>query len=270
MLNKIYTWDKQKCYDVILKHYAEQGRCVVSFLYFANMMRWRVIENKPQRSSEKLAIRKSYIRALDHADFLLPDGIALQVFYRCAVTWSNRLHNLNGTDFVPYVLDRLMTWWKKVHLCIYAVYDASLGKSEQQNMYAKTYIQERWWDDVEVLLLQSPYSEKESGMDRDAYTASLEETDTDVRLFLMCTWSPHQEVRVDRHRQQFLSLWILVFNAWWLVDFWSGFETRAPNRVVKARVLETPWRILQHPKKNLKKLLWMFGVVRYLWRKICK
>ncbi|USN57077.1 MAG: hypothetical protein H6766_01015 [Candidatus Peribacteria bacterium] len=46
------------------------------------------------------------------------------------------------------------------------------------------------------------------------------------------------------------------------MDFVSGFETRAPEWVVKARVLETPYRILSRPRKNLKKFLRMFGIVR--------
>lgn len=52
------------------------------------------------------------------------------------------------------------------------------------------------------------------------------------------------------------------------LDFRSGYEQRAPDWVVKARVLETPRRILKNPQKNLKKFLAMFGIVRYLLQKI--
>jgi hypothetical protein len=61
---------------------------------------------------------------------------------------------------------------------------------------------------------------------------------------------------------------MLVLNVWWFVDFYSGFEKRAPERVVKLRVWETIRRILDNPKKNGKKFLAMFGVFRLIWKKL--
>jgi UDP-N-acetyl-D-mannosaminuronic acid transferase (WecB/TagA/CpsF family) len=46
------------------------------------------------------------------------------------------------------------------------------------------------------------------------------------------------------------------------LDFVSGFETRAPERMVKAKVLETPYRIFSHPSKNMQKFIRMFGILR--------
>jgi len=47
------------------------------------------------------------------------------------------------------------------------------------------------------------------------------------------------------------------------LDYYSGFETRAPKRVVKMRVGETLWRITTQPQKNLKKFLAMFKIIDY-------
>jgi UDP-N-acetyl-D-mannosaminuronic acid transferase (WecB/TagA/CpsF family) len=51
-------------------------------------------------------IRKAYQDAIHDADVVLPDGIALQIFYFLArKKW---LSNLNGTDFAPYLLEQLV------------------------------------------------------------------------------------------------------------------------------------------------------------------
>ena len=47
------------------------------------------------------------------------------------------------------------------------------------------------------------------------------------------------------------------------LDYYSGFETRAPKRVVQLRVGETLRRIITQPQKNLKKFLAMFKIVKY-------
>jgi UDP-N-acetyl-D-mannosaminuronic acid transferase (WecB/TagA/CpsF family) len=78
-------------------------------------------------------------------------------------------------------------------------------------------------------------------------------------------WTPVQEIRIEKHKKKIEEYNIIVLNAWWTIDYITWFEQRAPDRVVKARVLETFWRICAHPKKNIKKFLAMFGIVRYRW-----
>jgi hypothetical protein len=51
-------------------------------------------------------VHKLYQDALLDSDFALMDGIALQIFYFLAK--KNRLANLNGTDFAPFVLESLV------------------------------------------------------------------------------------------------------------------------------------------------------------------
>lgn len=70
------------------------------------------------------------------------------------------------------------------------------------------------------------------------------------------------------HEQQLRELGFLILSAGGTIDYMTGFEERAPERVVKARVLETLWRIITKPKKNFKKFLWMFGVVRFRSNKL--
>lgn len=60
-------------------------------------------------------IANAYKKALLEADILLPDGIALQIFYRMVYkrkkikTIKPRLDNLNGTDFCLFFMDRLQS-----------------------------------------------------------------------------------------------------------------------------------------------------------------
>lgn len=56
---------------------------------------------------------------------------------------------------------------------------------------------------------------------------------------------------------------MIVMNNGATLDYYSGFETRAPRRVVKMRVGETLRRVITQPQKNLKKLFAMFGIVSY-------
>jgi UDP-N-acetyl-D-mannosaminuronic acid transferase (WecB/TagA/CpsF family) len=65
-------------------------------------MKMRVLEE------QETVEQANYKKAILAADILFPDGIALQVFDWAANKGkSSWLHNLNGTDFVPYFLKYL-------------------------------------------------------------------------------------------------------------------------------------------------------------------
>ena len=99
--------------------------------------------------------------------------------------------------------------------------------------------------------------------DRDAFDQIDQENWIRKRVLLVARWTPLQELWTLEHQSKIQQYGLLVFTVWWLFDFLSWEETRAPKRVVRSRVLETPRRILTNPRKNLKKFLWMFGIVRY-------
>jgi hypothetical protein len=163
-------------------------------------------------------------------------------------------------------LDRLVDERVSIHLGLFSVFDPDIWKSATEIEKAKLYIHERWGV-KDMYTFQTLYKERDSSFDFEAYTHSLAWVDKDIRILLVCTGTPHQEIRGDAHSDFFQEHNILVMHVWWLIDYWSWFESRAPEWVIKSRVLETPWRILQHPKKNAKKLWWMFGICRYRWGK---
>ncbi len=111
ILKKLYTHDSEKAAKDILHTYEKQKYCIVSFLYFANVMHRRVLEK--HRSD----IQRDYLHALEKSDYLLPDGIALQLFYRWGGKKRDALHNLNGTDFTPFFLNQINR--DKLNLILY-------------------------------------------------------------------------------------------------------------------------------------------------------
>jgi hypothetical protein len=103
----------------------------VNYLYFANISSKKLFQNHTAHTTKNdvqnallddykkhsiSSISSIYKKALLESDFLLPDGIALQIFYALAHKLGHiksdisKLQNLNGTDFS---LDFLMYLKKK-------------------------------------------------------------------------------------------------------------------------------------------------------------
>lgn len=166
-LAKLFSGDAQEAVRQIMQHYRDQGSTVVNFLYFANVMRGRLIEDSTASRQH------DYAKSLVASDFLLPDGIALQMFYRRTNLGRREkiwLHNLNGTDFIPLLLTRLFATWQQTHVAIYSSYDPVIGKGEEwlakgatnfekqfghhvdflfHNAYRQSSIDDFTWDDYE-------------------------------------------------------------------------------------------------------------------------
>jgi UDP-N-acetyl-D-mannosaminuronic acid transferase (WecB/TagA/CpsF family) len=104
-------------------------------------------------------VYKVYQQAILDADVVLPDGIALQIFFFLAK--RKRLKNLNGTDFCPYFLSFIKDHHpdKHMNIILYGTYPHLLGKTKQllQNQgYTVVYAQDGYtnlnWDNVELAL----------------------------------------------------------------------------------------------------------------------
>lgn len=123
ILDHLYDNDRESLVDEMLSRYRESSSVVVNFLYFSNAMHYRLLEQ--HRDTTDLA----YKQALLMGDFLLADGIALQVYKRSTdLTW---VRNLNGTDLMPWLLHRL-TQNQSVSLYVYSVYDPQIGKDKSR------------------------------------------------------------------------------------------------------------------------------------------
>jgi len=109
-LQKISTKNAQETTDDIVDVYTNQWYCVVNFIYFSQIVSQHVFSATNNKRTEK---EKEYRKLILKSDFLLPDWIALQVFYYLAnffkaIDSDKRwLPNLNWTDFTPHFLNSI-------------------------------------------------------------------------------------------------------------------------------------------------------------------
>lgn len=82
-LEKLFTGSYDDAVNAILTTYQQENFCIVNFIYFANIVGQKLFENKNKTEKEK-----EYKKILLKSDFLLPDGIAIQIFYAIAKFFS--------------------------------------------------------------------------------------------------------------------------------------------------------------------------------------
>lgn len=261
LLKMIELRDRDEVVEAILHKASKQWRWVVNFLYFANMMKWKLLEWTPEPR------QKDYLAALHASDFLLADWIALQLFWRRSKIWRiNKMTppNLNGTDFIPYFFEKIFSMYSTTNVGLMMFWDEKIGKWEEYAVVADQAFTERYGRPFNYIW-QTNYNARSSfEFDWNAYEKTLTDDDQ-LRILFVCLWTPTQEIWTDTHKEKIKKLGCIVLNAWWTIDYMTGLEQRAPRWVVQARVLETIRRITTHPKKNLKKFLSMFGICRYRW-----
>ena len=76
LLTKLFDKSAPEAVDEILSMYQQESFAVVNFIYFSNIVAQRLFEDKDKTEKEK-----EYKKILLKSAFLLPDGIALQLFY---------------------------------------------------------------------------------------------------------------------------------------------------------------------------------------------
>lgn len=235
ILNKLYTQDSSQLVQEIFNIHKKQWYCVVNFLYFANIEANKLFDENRKNIS--------YEKALINWDFLLPDGIALQLVYQR--TKGHKVPNLNWTDFTPIFLNALSS--NTTQIILYWTFDKYLDKAKE---YIETKLNKK------VIYHQEWYSEfdfnKIQNIDK-----------TKINILLVWRWTPRQEIRVDQNIDTIKSLWLIVMNVWWLFDFWWWMDKRAPLIVRKLK-WEWLWRLLLNPKKNFKKVLNSLLFLKYI------
>ena len=119
--NTLFRGTQAKAREYIKKTSQTQWLCIVNFLYFAQAMKFDVYKSE---------VQSDYKKALLDSDILCIDGIAMQVFDRVwqfFFSWNRtRTENLNGTDFLPYILKQ--TKDKRVAIIMSTVYDPHINK----------------------------------------------------------------------------------------------------------------------------------------------
>ncbi len=237
-----------------------QGLCTVNFLYFAQAMKFKVYEKE---------VTSTYKTALFHSDIVCIDGIAMQIFDRVwqfFFGWKRQwTENLNWTDFLPYILEQ--TKKQKVAIIMSTVYDPKINKWVEW--------MDKWLDKLQQLyphidiIFKHQTLFQNRGKDfplQDCLNIiNKERNNYDHILLLNGIGGPAQEIWTEEHKHLFKDTGIIIMNNGATLDYYSGFETRAPRRVVKLRIGETLRRVITQPQKNLKKFLAMFDIVKYWW-----
>lgn len=200
-LNKLYTQDKNKLYKDIWQHQNNNDTTLINFLYFANVVK----NHLPNRKKD--IQQKTYYNNLMSSDFLLPDGIALQTFYRVAhklgYVPTKKIPNLNGTDFVPYFLDKAQKDRKKMLIHLY-------GASEETIQKAKKYFKQY----ANIGYTHHGYGNLD---DKEIQELVQKLSPTHTNILLIGRGTPTQENRAHKY-QHFLSH-TMIFTVGGLFDF---------------------------------------------------
>ncbi len=245
-LDKLYTQDKNKLYRDIWDHQKKHNTTLINFLYYANVVK----NHLPNR--KKTIEQKTYYNNLINSDFLLPDGIALQTFYKVAYKlWyipTEKIPNLNGTDFVPYFLEKAKKDKKKILIHLYGASDQTLQKSKE---YFKQYGQ--------IGYTHHGYGNLD---DKEIQELVQKLSPTHTNILLIGRGTPIQENRANKYKNFLPNT--MIFTVGWLFDFMTGLETRAPKRM-RGRG-EWLYRLITKPKKNASKVGYTLGWIPYTFR----
>ncbi len=223
----------------------------VGFVYFAQLEKMGWYQRNMILDEAKEAIISQ--------DFLLADGIALQLLvYRAfhpnispfsLITRFKKysklsVPNLNGTDFVPYLLSILPK--DDYRLILYGTSSPYINK-------ATDYVRKTFGFETRYQNGFTPFNPELLSKDKR-------------NILLVGLGSPKQELFVKNLKQALdKDINVLAISVGGLFDFWGGREKRAP-RIIRSLSLEWLWRAITNPRKNLTKTLTSLKVFWYLFR----
>lgn len=211
LISRLYSGSREDFLESLLSNYQANGFSIVNYLYFASATKYRLFESPlSERDVE-------YKRSLTDGDFLLPDGIALQVFAyvtRFLARSKDRhwIENLNGTDLTPFLLNELPNRGT-VSVYLYNLYDPKIGKTEEwiekslQAFRAKFPRIHLVWNHTEL------YANRGKTLDFHSLETARMFDLRDFALFLNCTGSPFQEIWIEKHREFFEKNRFIVLNS---------------------------------------------------------
>jgi len=258
ILEKIYTKSSEQAVSDILETYQQEEFAIVNFIYFANI----VSQSLFSESKTKTEKEKEYKKILLKSDFLLPDGIALQLFYagaylfKCVDSDNKWLYNLNGTDFVPYFLTEVKKkiWAQKLCILLYGTKQEYLDRVEEKLKF-------QWFN---VIYTQDWFSDFDWEKAQDAL-AEYQDTINILLVARSTSKIPLQELWTSRNYQKIQQNKLLVMNTWWLFDFIAGAQKRAP-KIWRTLKLEWLYRLLSDPKRNSQKVINSLSIIPYFFR----
>lgn len=273
ILEKIYKNNTKEAFKDIIKKYKEQWFWVVNYLYFANLVSNGIISWKK--------VNREFLEALGTWDFLLPDGIALQLYYK-KYFWLS-LSNLNGTDFTEYILKNLKSdeynlilYWAKKEVIEKAVLNIEQKYGIKIAYFQDGYSEFDFWKLEELndnfsffwgkWRLSESQFEKQIGWVSEFTEKNKKNRNEKINIFMVWLWTPKQEIWIKNNLENIKKYNLLAFSQWWTFDFWAGNEKRAPQIFIQLK-LEWLWRFITNPRKNFKKVWYSLYLFYYLYGK---
>lgn len=261
ILEKLYPYSANKAVDDILNIYSNQKYVIWNFIYFAVIEQQKLFYNW-----KKTTEQKEYKKYLLNSDFLFPDWIALQTFYKIAAKrfWNlktKKLDNLNWTDFIPYFLDEVKKRYWSQRLKLYLYWSRPEIAQECKSIYSK-----KWFN---VICSQDGFSD----FDWKQFDNS-NKIENPINIMLIARWTPTQEMRVQKNLSKIKNNKLIIFTVWWLFDFiaaswWNKeiqwVQKRAP-KFVRNLKLERLRRLITDPKRNRKKVRNSLTLPRYIFK----
>ncbi|MDF1801675.1 WecB/TagA/CpsF family glycosyltransferase [Thalassovita sp.] len=186
------------------------------------------------------ATDRAYADALARADYVLPDGIGIELAAR--MTGQQLTENLNGTDFTPALMHEAARRGLSVFLM-----GGTPGTAERAaNALCR---------DIPGLRIAGTMNGFNDAGNEAAAVARINDSGADILLVAMGV--PRQELWIDRNAAQLAPRLTLGVGA--LFDFLAGNVSRAPVMVRKMRC-EWIWRLAQEPRRLAKRYLLGNGV----------
>ncbi|MFA7284217.1 MAG: WecB/TagA/CpsF family glycosyltransferase [Candidatus Absconditabacterales bacterium] len=276
IMNAFYQQSSDQLIQDILGYYKTHRSGIINYAYGAIMVNRKLLDNGMSYHGHNIK------DILLDSTFLLPDGAALRTMRLIGKLLGRRkgplmLHNLNGTDFLPYLLNYLHDFTDyKVNIITLTVYDPRINNPKGYLKDGTLRYAHKQWPRFALHGEEILYGDTEYGSfdwsDTEAFLTKHNYQDHDtINLFLNFRGGsyggPHQELFAYINNKKLQDLQLLCMNQGATVDFWVGRETRAP-KWIRALRLESVYRLFSDPKLNWKKFLISFRMISLIVSKV--
>lgn len=182
-----------------------------------------------------MARNRQYAAAVNSADYLLPDGIGVALAAK--MTGHKLTENLNGTDFIPAILEEAAQRGKSVYL-----FGGTPGTADRaaNNLIHKI-------PNLRIAGVRDGYAQAQNDAE---IIADMNASGADIVLVALGV--PMQELWLHRNAPYINAELTMGVGA--ALDFFAGNVSRAPALVRKAKC-EWVWRLALEPRRLAKRYL---------------
>ncbi len=202
--------------NYILDIWKKQDVCVIHFMYYASL--------------ELLRKNDAYAAALTLSNYILVDGIGMQLYFKLSM--DKKMNNLNGTDLSPVLIQKLIQ--REIPISFYGTTQTQISACNEQ--------------------LNKQYKKQILHYFQDGYSALDWEKIPNKSVLFVGLGTPMQEIWTATNYLIIQEKKLLLISVGGYFDFLSGYYARAPLLVRKIK-MEWLWRTILHPARHYQKRL---------------